>query len=80
MSDKNFSWGILGLIVGIIAPLLGVMILAITGDTEPVTVSALISVTFGSVTALAGVMNPSRKFDGDTNIEKDILAIKRTLQ
>ena len=80
MSDKNFSWGILGLIIGVIAPVIAIVALAFAGLADPVTVSALITVTISSITGLSGIMNPNRKFNGDDQLAKDLTDVKKMLQ
>jgi hypothetical protein len=65
MTSENFSWGIVGFIITILASIAGMIALAVVGYTDPVVFAGLSLLASNALVGLSAVMNPSRGFQNE---------------
>lgn len=67
MTSENFSWGIAGFIVTVLASIAGIVTLAFLGYSDPYIYTSLGVLATNALVALSAVMNPNRKFENETD-------------
>lgn len=80
MSSQNLSWGILSFGIGLVASIIGIILLAVF-NPDPVSISALTTVGSTCAVGISAAMNPNKKFsEVSKELDTTVQELKDTLK